>query len=67
MSLQPLDFPIDTVPEDTRRVAEAAFPRGNDYLVLRQKLGSLFLDSDFADICVPTAGSWLTRQGALRW
>ena len=50
MSLQPLNFPLDTVPEDTRRVAEAAFPRGNDYVRLRSELGPLFRDADFADL-----------------
>ena len=51
MSLQPSDFPIKApVPAGTRRVAEAAFPCGNDYLRLRDELGPLFRDADFADL-----------------
>ena len=51
MSLQPSDFPIaGPVPSGTKRVAEAAFPRGNDYVRLRDELGPLFRDADFADL-----------------
>ncbi len=46
MSLyQSHDFEI---PEETRRVAQAAFPKGNVYLIMRDKLGPLFSDADFA-------------------
>src|SRR3954468_12771646 len=48
MSLQPR--PPPPVPEDTARVAHAAFPRGNPYLRLRDELGTLFGDDDFADL-----------------
>ena len=40
MSLHPQS--IGPVPEDTVRVARAAFPRGNPYLRLRDELGTLF-------------------------
>src|SRR5918992_3434869 len=36
------------VPEDTTRVARAAFPHGNPYLTLRDALGTIFQDTDFA-------------------
>src|SRR5918992_3440184 len=36
------------VPEDTTRVARAAFPHGNPYLTLRDTLGRIFADADFA-------------------
>jgi transposase len=36
------------VPDDTARVAHAAFPHGNNYLDLRDQLGTLFTDEDFA-------------------
>jgi transposase len=36
------------VPAETMRVAQAAFPRGNVYLRLREELGSLYADEDFA-------------------
>ena len=39
---------IGPIPEETARVARAAFPRGNPYLTLRDQLGSLYDDQDFA-------------------
>jgi transposase len=48
MSLHP--EPIEPVPEETARVARAAFPRGNPYLRLRDTLGSIYTDADFADL-----------------
>jgi len=49
MSLRPQpDAP--PVPDDTARVARAAFPRGNPYLLLRERLGAVFRDGDFADL-----------------
>jgi transposase len=43
------------VPDDTARVAHAAFPHGNTYLDLRDQLGTLFTDDDFASL-YPTRG-----------
>lgn len=40
--------PIPPVPPETVRVAKAAFPRGNPYLTLRDELGPIFGDADFA-------------------
>jgi transposase len=40
--------PIAPVPEETARIARAAFPHGNPYLTLRDALGPLFQDTDFA-------------------
>ena len=48
MSLQP--GLIAPVPENTAQVARAAFPDGNPYLQLRDQLGTLFTDADFADL-----------------
>ena len=48
MSLQP--SPVPPVPELTARVARAAFPKGNPYLRLRDELGPVFRDGDFADL-----------------
>jgi transposase len=45
MSLHPQ--PLEPVPEDTARVARAAFPRGKPYLTLRDQLGVIFQDEDF--------------------
>ena len=49
MSLHPQPS-ILSVPEDTARVAQAAFRRGNPYLLLRDRLGVMFEDADFADL-----------------
>jgi transposase len=48
MSLKP--SPIQPVPEETVRVARAAFPKGNPYLTLRDELGLIFRDEDFVDL-----------------
>src|ERR1700739_3750404 len=45
MSLHP--HVIAPVPEETARVARAAFPTGNPYLLLRDTLGTIFQDDDF--------------------
>jgi hypothetical protein len=44
------------VPDDTARVARAAFPAGNPYLTLRDRLGAVFCDADFGDRCRSAAG-----------
>src|SRR5215204_3420289 len=49
MSLRP-QHPILPVPDETVRIARAAFPKGNPYLLLREQLGVIFADSDFADL-----------------
>jgi transposase len=42
--------PIEPVPEETARVARAAFRRGNPCLQLRDVLGSIYTDASFADL-----------------
>ena len=49
MSLRPQP-PLPPVPGDTARVARAAFRRGNPYVLLRDRLGVVFADADFADL-----------------
>jgi len=46
MSLHP--HLIEPVPEETARVARAAFPKGHPYLTFRDALGTIFQDEDFA-------------------
>jgi transposase len=46
MSLHP--HIIAPVPEDTARVARAAFPKGHPSLTFRDALGTIFQDEDFA-------------------
>jgi len=43
------------VPEETARVARAAFPRGNVYMRIRDTLGSIYTDDAFAAL-FPTRG-----------
>src|SRR5262249_1778550 len=45
MSLKPM--PIPPVPSDTARVARAAFPKGNLYIKLRERMGTIVDDEDF--------------------
>ena len=42
--------PIEPVPEETARIARAAFRKGNPLLKLRDELGAIFADEDFADL-----------------
>ena len=46
MSLQPQSLPA--IPEETARVAHAAFPKGNLFIRVRDELGVFFNDQDFA-------------------
>ena len=53
MSLHPqATYPI---PEETQRVARAAFPRGNLYMQVTDRLGTLYHDTQFAAL-FPTRG-----------
>jgi transposase len=45
MSLKPMAIP--PVPSETAQVARAAFPKGNRYLKLREKVGTIIEDTDF--------------------
>jgi transposase len=53
MSLSPT--PINDVPELTAQVARAAFPNGNRYIQMRDTLGTIYADVQFADL-YPTVG-----------
>ena len=53
MSLQPQEIP--PVPEETRRIAQAAFPEGNIYVRMRDEIGTIFDDPMFAPL-FPTRG-----------
>src|SRR6266545_6931832 len=44
------DYPI---PDDTRHVAQAAFPKGNLYLQLRDRFGMLYTNQHFAHLFAP--------------
>ena len=48
MALKPL--PIPPVPDLTRIIAAAAFPKGNVYVQMRDELGSLYTDDLFTEL-----------------
>ncbi len=48
MSMHP--EPIRPVPEETVRVAKAAFPKGSTYIQMRDVLGAVYEDADFAEL-----------------
>ncbi len=48
MSLKPQA--IGPVPEETARIARTAYPRGNIYLQLRDALGTIYEDEQFANL-----------------
>ena len=60
MSLQLRAIP--DVPEETRRVAQRAFPNGNRWLALRDEFGTIYSDQDLADLFPrkgqPAAAAW---------
>ncbi len=54
--------PLQPIPEETIRVARAAFPKGNDYMRMRDEFGTLYEDDDFSDLFPergqPAASPW---------
>jgi transposase len=60
MSMYP--EPIFDVPEFTAEVAKAAFPKGNRYMKMRDELGTVYTDEQFADLYPqvgqPAASPW---------
>jgi transposase len=57
-------FDHRAIPAETARVAKAAFPKGNPYLKMRDELGVLYQDSEFADL-FPTTGQSALSPGEL--
>ena len=41
---------VPSVPEETARIARAAFPKGNLYMQIRDEIGILLTDANFADL-----------------
>mgnify|MGYP005854292093 CR=1 FL=1 len=48
MSLHPRFVP--DIPEETARIAQAAFRKGNPYMKMRDELGTFFTDDQFVDL-----------------
>ncbi|RPK90247.1 hypothetical protein EES47_09215 [Streptomyces sp. ADI98-12] len=55
---------IDGVPEETARVARSAFPKGSLAMRIRDELGELFTDEDFASL-YPSRGKPAWSPGRL--
>ena len=58
--------PIEPVPEATARVARAAFRKGNPLLKLRDELGVISADADFADGSAPGDRQGVGGESPLR-
>jgi hypothetical protein len=52
MSLKPQE--IGPIPEETTRVARAAYPKGNVFMRMRDELGPIYQDEAFAHLFSPT-------------
>jgi transposase len=48
MSLKPEE--LDPIPEETARVAHAAYPKGNVFMPMRDELGSIYQDEAFVHL-----------------
>jgi transposase len=64
MSIQPRE--AYDIPEETRRVAKAAFPEGNVYIRMRDELGVLYPDQRFAAL-FSERGQPAEEPGRLAW
>jgi transposase len=64
MSLEP--SAVQSIPEETMRVARAAFPQGNASLPLRDALGTIVADEDFAPL-FPSCGQPGLPPWRLAW
>jgi len=60
MSLHPQ--PVGPVPEETVRVAHAAFPKGNRYMRMRDTIGVIHTDDAFAPVF-----SWRGQPAETPW
>ena len=54
--------PIEPVPEETVRIAQTAFPKGNIYMKMRDELGSIYDNAQFADL-FPRRGVLINWEG----
>jgi len=61
--MHPRDF--GTVPDQTARVAKAAFPKGNPYMTLRDELGVIYEDSAFTSLFASVRGRPAESPGCL--
>ena len=62
MSMQPCTS--QEIPAETQRVAKSAFPKGNVYMRMRDELGELYSDEQFAEL-FPARGQPAASPGRL--
>ncbi len=62
MSLSPQ--PLPAIPEETARVARSLHPKGNRYMWLRDELGAIYQDEQFAAL-YPTVGQFAEQPWRL--
>ncbi len=55
---------IKPIPSLTKEIAHQAFPKGNLYISLRDKLGTFYDDEDFAEL-YSSEGQPVLRPGSL--
>ena len=55
---------IKPIPSQTQEIAQKAFPKGNLYMTLRDKLGTFYDDEDFAEL-YSSEGQPALRPGSL--
>lgn len=55
---------IKPIPSLTKEIAQKAFPKGNPYMTLRDKLGTFYNDEDFAEL-YSDEGQPALRPGSL--
>jgi transposase len=58
--------PSYSIPEETQRIARAAFPKGNLYMRMRDELGEIYQDANFAEL-FPGRGQRAESPGRLAW
>ena len=54
-----------SIPQETTRVARAAFPKGNVYMTMRDDVGLWYKDSEFASLFASPAGRPAESPGRL--
>ncbi len=64
MSLQPQSLAV--IPEETQRIARAAFPQGKLYMRMRDELGEVYRAGPFAEL-FPRRGQPAASPGRLAW
>jgi transposase len=63
MTMKPQDY--QAIPAETKRVAHQAFPQGNRYVQLRDRLGVIYQDAQFQELFCAQSGQRAYSPGQL--